>query len=95
MAIIVPNSASVYDAAASVPNSANRWAWLGLVPSVGGSASVIWFQGTAASAGSPMLPIVAAQGQPFMSDIPFNSPCGFFAASLTGGCAVIWLKAGS
>jgi len=94
MAIIVPNSASVYDAAASVPLSANRWAWLGLVPNVGASASVIWFQGTAASAGSPMLPIIAANGQPFMAG-PFNSPCGFFAASLTGGCAVIWLKSAS
>ena len=94
MAILVPNTASVYDAAASVPNSANRWAWLGFLPGVGGSGSVNWFQGTAASAGSPMLPLVAANGQPVMLG-PFNSPCGFFAACVTGGCAVIWLKSAS
>jgi len=94
VAIIVPNAASVYDAAASVPNSANRWAWLGLVPNVGASASVIWFQGASATAGCQLLPLVVAAGQPFITG-PFNSVCGFFAASLSGGCAVIWLKSGS
>lgn len=94
MAILVPNSGSVYDAAASVPNSANKWAWLGFQPNPAGASggSMIWFVGTAASAGSPILPIVVASAnQPVMFG-PFNSPNGFFAASLTTGCAFIWIK---
>jgi len=50
MTIIVPNAASVYDAAASVPNSKNRWAWLGFISAPNSSGCVVWYAGTAASA---------------------------------------------
>jgi hypothetical protein len=93
MAIIVPNSASTYSAAACVPSSKNRWAWLGFVPNLGASGgSMVWYTGTAASNGSPLLPIIVASGPAPVMQGPFMSPCGFFAASVTTGCAVIWLK---
>ena len=96
MTIIVPNAASVYDAAASVPNSKNRWGWLGFQPNAGASGgSMIWFAGTAASAGSPLMPIIVASANGPVMFGPFNSPTGFFAACVTTGCAIIWLKEAS
>ena len=95
MTIIVPNAASVYDTAASVPNSKNRWAWLGFISAPNSSGCVVWYAGTAASAGSPLLPIVSACGRTPPMQGPFNSPTGFFAASVGGGCAVIWMKEAS
>ena len=94
MAIIaIPNSTSTYSAEASVPNSGNRWAVLGFTANPAGSGSCFWFTGTAASAGSPLLPIVCASGhQTYQNPVVFNSPTGFFAGCIAGGCAFIWLK---
>ena len=96
MAIVVPNSGSTYTSEASVPNSANHWAWVGFQPNPGASGgSMVWWMGTAASNGSPLLPIVVASANvPFIFG-PINSPCGLFAASVTGGSAIILLKAAS
>ena len=94
MAIMVPNTGSTYSSDASVPNSANRWAVLGFTPNAATAGSMIWFAGTAASAGSPILPITAC-GTPYQAQSLFVSATGFFAASVTGGCAVIWLKTAS
>ena len=95
MAIIVPNTGSTYAAAASVPNSANRWAWLGFVSAPNSSGCVVWYTCTASDNGSPLMPMVSACGRTPGMVGPFNSPCGFFAASVNGGCAVIWLKEAS
>lgn len=96
MAIIVPNAGSTYSSEASVPNSANHWAFIGFQPNAGASGgSMIWFFGTAASAGSPVFPMVVASANGPVLFGPFNSPTGWFAASVTTGCAIILLKSGS
>lgn len=93
MAIIVPNNASVYDAEANASHALNRWAWLGFTPNSGASGgSMIWFTGSAASAGCPIITIVVASALLPVLFGPFNSACGFFAASVTTGCAVLWMK---
>ena len=94
MPMFVPNTASTYSAAASVPDSANRFAILGFVPNAATAGSMVWYTGTAASNGSPLFPITAC-GTPYLSPIIFNSPTGYFAACVTGGCAIIWLRAAS
>ena len=94
MAIQTPNTGSTYSSDASVPNSANRWAILGFTPNAATAGSMVWWTGTAASAGSPLFPITAC-GTPYLSPQVFVSATGFFAASITGGCAVIWLKTAS
>lgn len=94
--IIVPNAASLYTSDTAVPNSANRWGWLGFVAGPGGSGCCIWNMGTACANASPILPIVAASGhQTVMAPTPFVAACGFFASCIVGGSAVIWLKSGS
>lgn len=96
MAIIVPNVASTYTTEASVPNSSNRWAWLGFQPNIGAcGGSMVWWVGTAASAGSPLLPIIVASANRPVQLGPFNSATGFFAASVTTGSAFIWMKEAS
>lgn len=96
MTIIVPNAASVYTACAIVPNSRERWAWLGLVPGVGASASAMFMVGSALADASPLMPMtIGAGGQPYQTPV-FSSP-GYpiIVASVTGGSAVVWLKAGA
>ena len=93
MTIAVVTTGSTYSASVTggVPNSSNRWAHLGFVATSGGSGSCMWHAGTAA--GSPVLPIVCASGaQTFLSPM-INNPNGFFVDGISGGCAVIWLRA--
>lgn len=93
--VTVPNAASIYTAAACVPNSKDRWVSVGLMPSVGASASAVFMVGSALASASPLLTIVCAAGQPYQSPI-FNSPNeNIMIASIAGGSAVVWLKAGS
>lgn len=93
MAIVVPNAGSSYSVEANCAHAQNRWAWLGFSPNSGASGgSMVWYTGSAASAGSPLLPIVTASGIGPVMFGPFNSPCGFFAASVTTGCAILWIK---
>lgn len=86
MAIIVPNSGSTITAAASFSGgSPQKWTWLGLAAgSV--NACVVWYIGTAASAGSPFLPIALS---PFNTLLfgPFAAS-NWFAASVDGGSAL-------
>lgn len=93
MAIIVPNSASTYTASAVVPKSNDRWAVLGFTPGVGASGSAAFWTGSAVSDGSPLLPVVCAAGQTFITTVVFNSPCNtIIVASVAGGSAFVWLK---
>lgn len=94
MPIIVPNAASTYTTCQVIPLSANRWAWISFTPSVGASGSVMIYAGSATD-GSPLLPIVCAAGQPFGPAGPYNSPCGFYAACVTGGSVTFWLRTAS
>lgn len=95
MAIIVPNAASTYTADSNAAVAANRWAWLGFVPTAGGSGgSMVWLAGST-SGGSPLLPIVVASALGCEMFGPFNSPVGFYAASITGGSAVLWVRSAS
>lgn len=94
MAIIVPNAASTYTAAACIPLSNDRWAILGFTPNVGASGSAAFWAGSSITDGSPLLPVVCAVGTMFMSEIVFNSPrVPIMVASITGGSAFVWLKA--
>lgn len=96
MAIIVPNAGSTYSAEANCAHAQSRWAWLGFAPNSGASGgSMIWFTGSAASAGSALLPIVTASGVGTVMFGPFMSACGFFAASVTTGCGILWMKSAS
>jgi len=91
MAIIVPNTASLFATAASVVGSADKWVWLGFTAPAGASGCVMWYLGTAEMAGSEMMPIVATCRTSVMFG-PFNSPNGVYAGCIVGGCAVAWMK---
>lgn len=92
MAIIVPNTASTFAAAACVVGSQDKWAWVGLSTPIGASGCVMWFRSGSGTAGRELLPITASPGQVIGPIGPFNSPCGLFAASISGGCALVWMK---
>ena len=94
MAIIVPNAGSTYATCQVVPNSGNRWAWFMLTPTVGASAQATIYAGSGID-GSPLLPLVAGVGNPTVQYGPFNSPCGFYAACIIGGCVSVWLRTAS
>ena len=96
MAIIVPNAGSTYSSDACVPNSANRWAWLGFMPSASQTTGCcVWYQTASPVSGCVLLPIVCGGGNIPNMFGPFNSPCGFYAACVNGGSAIIWLKSAS
>lgn len=91
MAILVPNTASVFTVSASfAPASPARWTWLGLATGAGASGSVMWFAGASAT-GSPFQPIALSPLQTKMFG-PFMSDRGWAAASLSGGSAIIQQK---
>jgi hypothetical protein len=95
MAITVPNSASTYTACGLISSACNHWINLGFTATPGGSGSAAYYSGSALTDGSPLLLIVCASGaQTFFSPL-FNSPVGIMVASVSGGSAIIWLKAGS
>ena len=94
MAIIVPNSASIFAAAACVVGSENKWVWLGLTTAMSSSGSVAWSTGpSTTSACSRIVTIVASAADTKIYG-PFNSVSGVSAASLsgTGACAIVWMK---
>lgn len=95
MAIIVPNTGSTYTADACIPNSANHWTWLGFMPSASTGGCMVWYQTASPTAGCVLLPIVCSAGNNIGLIGPFNSPCGFYAACINGGSAIIWMKAAS
>ena len=90
MTIIVPNVASTLAAAGSVVGSAGVWAWVGL-QTLTASGSVCWYSTNTCTSGSELLSISLAAQQSAIFG-PFNSPCGLYAAGVSGGCAVVWLK---
>jgi hypothetical protein len=92
MTIIVPNTASTFAAAACVVNSENHWAWLGFVTPMGASGCAMFFQSSTSTAGKELLPIVASPAQVVGPIGPFNSSCGIYAARVSGGCAIVWMK---
>lgn len=92
MAIIVPNTASTFAAAACVVGSQNCWAWVGFRTGIGASGSAAFYQGNTCTSGCELVSIAASPGQTIIIPQPFNSPCGIYAAGITGGCAIVWLK---
>ena len=97
MAIIVPNAASTYTSDTCIAIALNRWCWIGFQPNAGASGgSMSWFVGNAASAGSPLMPIVVASAnRPVMFGPFMPTVCGLFAGSITTGSAILWVKASS
>lgn len=93
MAIIVPNSASTFGAPACVPDSENKWAWVGLSTPMGASGCVMFYRSSTSAPGRELLPIVASPAQTIGPIGPFVSSCGIYAAMVSGGCAVVWWKA--
>lgn len=93
MAIIVPNTASIFSAAASVANSANKWVWVGLATPWATSGCVAWIQGPSTT-GCILIPLICSacnNNTPMYG--PFNAPCGISAASFGGtACAIVWMK---
>ena len=92
MAILVPNSGSTYSTAGCVIGSENKWVWLGFTPTPGGSGSVMWYKTSVSTSGSKILAIVCPTNQTFIAPVPFNSPNGFYAGEVSGGCAIAWVK---
>lgn len=94
MAIItVPNAASVFAACAVVPGANDRWISLGFIATPGGSGSCAFLSGSTPSTASPLLPIVVPTNSMYQSPI-FNSPfTPISVASISGGCAIVWLHA--
>ena len=91
MAILVPNTASIYTTSTSLaPASPARWTWLGLATGAGASGSVMWFYGPSAT-GSPFMPIALSPLSTRMFG-PFMSDLGWAAASISGGSAIIQQK---
>ena len=92
MAIQTPNAASTYTTCGVLPNSSNRWVSLGLVPSVGASASAFFFTGSSLADGSPLLPINCGAGQTYQSPLFNSHACPIILASVVGGSVVVWIK---
>ena len=94
MAIIVPNSASIFGAAACVVGSENKWVWLGMVTPMSSSGCVSWAMGpSTTSACARIIALVASAATTTPMFGPFNSVTGVSAASLTAGaCAIVWMK---
>ena len=92
MAIIVPNTASSFTAGGCVVGSENVWVWLTFVTPITSSGSVYFFRSSTSQAGRELLPIVkgACEVAPMFG--PFNSPCGIYCASISGGSAIVWMK---
>ena len=93
--VTVPNTGSILSASGQVASSLGRWTNMGFVATPGGSGSMMWYSGSSEASGSPLFPIVCASGhQTFMSPL-YMAPCGLFAACISGGCAIIWVKGAS
>lgn len=93
MAITIPNTACTFTACGVVSNTQARWVNLGFVATGGGSGSCYYYTGSALSDGSPLLPIVCASGAQTYQSPLFMSPLPIIVASVSGGSAVLWLKA--
>lgn len=91
MAIIVPNTASIIAAAGSLIDTADKWAWVGLVTPAGASGSANWFIG-ASTGGCPLIRIFCPANDTRLFG-PFNSPCNLSVAGISGGSPLLWLKA--
>jgi hypothetical protein len=92
MAIIVPNTASVFAAPACVVGSEDKWAWLGLSTPIGASGCVLFYRSSTSTPGKELLPIVACPAQVVGPLGPFCSTSGIYAAGVSGGCALVWMK---
>ena len=93
MAIIVPNAASTLSAAACVVGSSNKWVWIGFRTSITASGSATFYATSTCTSGCEMMSIAASPGQVIGLFGPFNSPNGISVAGVTGGCALVWMKA--
>jgi len=92
MAIIVPNTASLFASAACVVGSENKWVWLGFARSGTASGCVMWYRSGSEVAGSAMLPITSGSSGDTQMYGPFNSTDGVYAGCIVGGSAVVWMK---
>ncbi len=93
MAIIVANAASSITTDGSVPNSSNRWVWIGLRTGITASGSATWYQTNASTSGCELMAIAAACGKNLLFG-PFNSPCGLSVTGISTASALLWIKTG-
>lgn len=95
MAIIVPNSASIFSAAACVVGSENKWVWLGITTPISSSGGVSWSMGPSTTSACSRIVTIAASPADVKMYGPFNSVTGVSCASFggTGACAIVWMKA--
>ncbi len=90
MAIVIPNAASTLGSAACIPGSEKKFVWLGL-QTLTASGSVTWYQTSTSTSGSELIAFSLSPQQTVLVG-PFNSPCGVYAAGVTGGCALFQMK---
>ena len=94
MAIIVPNTASTFGAAACVVGSENKWVWLGLRTPPTASGSATFYRTASPTSGCEMLALSLSPGGFSGMAGPFNAPCGVYINGVSGGCAIVWMKLG-
>lgn len=90
MAIIVPNTASTLGSSGSIPNAADKWAWIGF-QTLTASGCCVWYRSSASTSGSELMAISLSPQQSVLYG-PFNSPNGLTVVGISGGCALIMLK---
>lgn len=94
--ITIPNAGSTLAAATFVSgcrssDSKPLYTWLGLRTPAGASGSVCWYKSSTCTSGCEFLPIALAA---LSTEVygPFMSSTGWYAAGVSGGCAIIHQK---
>ncbi len=91
MAIIVPNSSSVFSTNACLVGSEDKWVWFALAAGMTSACTVI-YQTNASTSGSELLCLATAACTVTPLYGPFNSPCGIYIKAASGGCLMAWMK---
>ena len=93
--IAITNTASTFTACGTVPSTCGHFCRVWFTATPGGSGSAAFYTGSALTDGSPLFLIVAASGtQTYMSPL-FNPTLSIIVASVSGGSAILWMKAAS
>lgn len=85
----LPNAGSSLTSSGCIPGSCGVAIWLGLSTPLSSSGCVVFFRTASAVSGCEVLPMIASPGQTIIYG-PFSFPNGVFAASISGGCALVF-----